>query len=95
MVSEGDNSLMMTSPIKSSVTGAFASGSKHQDFIVTSRKQVHSLSKLSFPSHLETETVSKSDLSSKILFALKSSAKKEQDTCSKVENKSKIINLQQ
>ena len=86
---------MLTSPVKSLQTDAFGSGSKHQDFILTSRKQVHSLSKLKLPLSLETDTISKTDLSSKILFALKNSSKKEQDGSSKTDNKSKIINLQQ
>ncbi len=95
MASEADSSLMLTSPVKSLQMDAFGSGSKHQDFIVTSRKNGHSLSKLKPPPSFETDTISKSDLSSKILFALKNSSKKEQESPSRADNKSKIITLQQ
>lgn len=95
MASDADSSLKLTSPVKSIKTDAFGSGSKHHDFIVTSRKQLHSLSKVQLPSSLETDIVNKTDLSSKILFALKNSSKKDRDASSKIDNKSKIINLQQ
>jgi hypothetical protein len=86
---------MLTSPVKSIQTGVFGSGSKPHDFILTSRKQITSLSKHKVQPSIDSDSINKADLSSKILFALKNSSKKEQDSSSKAENKSKIINLQQ